>query len=35
MTEKQIEKSYQFHLSKRDIVSIIDEYGEVVKDFTG
>lgn len=31
--EKLIRKLYQFHLSKGDSVSIIDEYGEVVKEF--
>jgi hypothetical protein len=31
--EKQIRKLYQYHLCKGDIVSIIDEYGEVVKTF--
>ncbi len=31
--EKQVRKLYQFHLSKGDSVSIIDEYGEVVKEF--
>jgi hypothetical protein len=32
--ENQIRKLYQFHLAKGDIVSIVDEYGEVVKEFT-
>lgn len=32
--EKQIRKLYQVHLCKSDTVSIIDEYGEVVKEFT-
>lgn len=31
--EKLIRKLYQVHLSKGDSVSIIDEYGEVVKEF--
>ena len=31
--EKQIRKLYQYYLIKGDIVSIIDEYGEVVKEF--
>ena len=31
--EKQVRKLYQFYLIKADIVSIIDEYGEVIKNF--
>lgn len=31
--EKQVRKLYQYHLTKGDIVSIVDEYGEVVKEF--
>lgn len=31
--EKLIRKLYQFHLSKGDSVSIIDEYGKVIKEF--
>lgn len=31
--EKQVRKLYQYPLCKGDIVSIIDEYGEVVKKF--
>lgn len=27
------EKLYQYYLIKGDIVSIIDEYGEIVKEF--
>ena len=31
--ENQVRKLYQVHLCKGDSVSIIDEYGEVVKEF--
>ena len=31
--EKLIRKLYQFHFNKGDRVSIVDEYGEVIKEF--